>query len=461
MNDPQILKIPGDTMWNHLYKRILPVLWLIIFSSSAFTQAPMLIIDPDEYHICEGDVAHVWFYISGQGEFGISYVLDGDTTEWGASSNHFVLDFEEPGTYVVVAYRNITGWVYGVSDTFRIIEYEAPQVSFTGGGVNCSDGVLDPLIGHFSGNPDFSFIFEFNGERDTLDFGLSDVAFPTDTTFTLIALSLEDNNCQTTLEDTAYYMYIEVPEPLIYGEDEVCETESMEYRAGHIDYAVDWDISGAVYETDSTAEGYIARVTWTETGEQEVRLQYTEYEYNCATDWKTLPVSVYPMPETFAIDTAVCFQLDGDLALHFDVDPGDVLYWPELAASGSIMALQSTGFYHIIHTNRYNCVDTSRIRVVSSCVAQLYVPEAFTPGNRDGLNDRLEIFGFFTDLDFSIYSPSGILVFRTTEDPLMFWDGTYGPYRKEMPAGSYYWTAVYAEGDGEPHKKSGVVTLIR
>jgi gliding motility-associated-like protein len=334
-------------------------------------------------------------------------------------------------------------------------------VSFTGGGINCSGGVPDPLIGHFSGDPDFSFIYLFNGEQDTLDFGLYDVAFPSDTTFTLVGLSLEDNNCRTPLEDTAYYVYIEVPEPVIYGETEVCETESLIYRAGHADYAVNWDISGARYETDSTEEGHFARVTWTDTGEQEVRLQYTEYEYGCTTNWSVFPVAVYPMPETFTMDTAVCFQQEGDLALHFDVDPDDVLFWPELSVYGSIMALDSTGYYHIIHTNSYNCVDTSYIRVVSSCVAQLYVPEAFTPGNNDGLNDRLEIFGFFTDLELKIYSPSGILIFETTEVPLRYWDGTYGPYRKEMPAGSYYWTAVFSEGDGEPIEKSGVVTLIR
>jgi gliding motility-associated-like protein len=89
--------------------------------------------------------------------------------------------------------------------------------------------------------------------------------------------------------------------------------------------------------------------------------------------------------------------------------------------------------------------------------ATLYVPDAFTP-NGDGTNDKLSVFGNFTDLRLSIYTLSGDLVYTMISQTYP-WDGTYND--KAMPNGTYIWEALFIGSDEKEYTRKGKVVIIR
>lgn len=434
---------------------------LLMGSEYICAQSPELTIEQDVYQICEGETAIVQFYIDGEPAVWIVYEFDGVSSgEIPSSSNSFRLRLSEPGMYIVTAYGNANSPGAEVPDTFYIYEFPAPEIDFTGGGINCSDGNLAPLVANFTGEPNFRLLFLFNGVLDSLETGLTELTFLPDQSFTIEALSLEDNNCKRDVDETGNYILIEIPDPEIQGSSLVCAGETEIYYANETNYLVTWDIPlGGEYEEDSDEDGSFVTVHWMESGEYPVFLRYTEYEYACETEWEVLSVSILEMPEVSDIDTSICFELESALIIHLDTDSEDEVYWPELNITATNISLFDVGVYNHIHTNDANCSDTGYVRLISSCVPELHVPEAFTPNNGDALNDELVIYGLFDDLDFTIYSPSGIVLFHTNEEDLEYWDGTYK--RKDLPAGSYYWAAFFSEGSSNRIEKTGVVTIIR
>jgi gliding motility-associated-like protein len=134
-----------------------------------------------------------------------------------------------------------------------------------------------------------------------------------------------------------------------------------------------------------------------------------------------------------------------------------MVYWPSLDHSGPSISVSEEGNYTYILTNAHGCSDTSSLVIINNCAPTFYVPEAFTP-NGDNINDYLIVFGFYNSLDFSVYSPSGILLFRSINEEVR-WDGTIGGI--QVPEGSYYWYASFSDTHGTYYNKSGVITLIR
>jgi trimeric autotransporter adhesin len=104
-----------------------------------------------------------------------------------------------------------------------------------------------------------------------------------------------------------------------------------------------------------------------------------------------------------------------------------------------------------------NPASISDIQVADTVSATLYVPDAFTP-NGDGINDKLSVFGNFTDLRLSIYTLSGDLVFTMLSQAFP-WDGNY--IDKAMPNGTYLWEAIFIGSDEKEYTKRGKVVLIR
>ena len=87
----------------------------------------------------------------------------------------------------------------------------------------------------------------------------------------------------------------------------------------------------------------------------------------------------------------------------------------------------------------------------------LTIPNTFTPGGVDGLNDTwgMPELRFFEGTRISVYDRWGDLLFYT-ENPDLRWDGTHEG--KEMPVGVYFWMIQVRE-TGETRR--GVLNLIR
>lgn len=111
-----------------------------------------------------------------------------------------------------------------------------------------------------------------------------------------------------------------------------------------------------------------------------------------------------------------------------------------------------------------NCVDDTTIIVVIKPDVVLYVPNAFTPGNGDGLNDLFQIFLPPTGVDYStfklsIYDRWGEVIYKTT-DVTQFWNGrknNTGPILKQEV---YVWKIEFQDELKKPYEKMGHVSLL-
>jgi gliding motility-associated-like protein len=89
----------------------------------------------------------------------------------------------------------------------------------------------------------------------------------------------------------------------------------------------------------------------------------------------------------------------------------------------------------------------------------VFVPNAFTPSNGDGLNDVLNVIGgAVKTFDISIYNRWGELIFEA--DRMDFnWDATY--QGQDVPAGVYVYTLEFTDYADNIYRKSGTVHVIR
>jgi|GEM_PF-1724958 len=107
------------------------------------------------------------------------------------------------------------------------------------------------------------------------------------------------------------------------------------------------------------------------------------------------------------------------------------------------------------------CQDTQCITVKNFFEVELDIPNVFTPGNADGVNDVFKIKSKSVEYwDLTIYNRWGEKMFWT-DDPENHWDGTNMNTGKPAPGGTYYYVLNY-QLRGEPRKDiSGTVTLFR
>ena len=86
----------------------------------------------------------------------------------------------------------------------------------------------------------------------------------------------------------------------------------------------------------------------------------------------------------------------------------------------------------------------------------VFIPNWFSP-NGNGEQDTWKIRGFeYEELRVSVFNVYGQLLYISSSDDYIPWDGTYNG--KEMPAGDYYYV-IEAYGTGDNY--SGYVTILR
>ncbi|MEM1321330.1 MAG: gliding motility-associated C-terminal domain-containing protein, partial [Bacteroidota bacterium] len=123
--------------------------------------------------------------------------------------------------------------------------------------------------------------------------------------------------------------------------------------------------------------------------------------------------------------------------------------------------------YEIRVRDLKGCEDAAQIQLRLTKKRDVYIPNAFTPGDDDGLNDEFMIFANLETISrvnsFQVFDRWGELVFEDANfqpnDPTHSWDGTL---RGEPmnPAVFVYWAEIEFI-DGEVRLYKGDVTLIR
>jgi gliding motility-associated-like protein len=120
----------------------------------------------------------------------------------------------------------------------------------------------------------------------------------------------------------------------------------------------------------------------------------------------------------------------------------------------------------LVVTNAFGCADTAistPVQVISA--NNFWIPNSFTPGNRDGVNDVWEMQGIPEPYQFSVFDRWGNRVYYSA-DYQNNWDGTYNG--QPLPLGAYTYLIEYryinpnatvANPEGAPRSIQGVMII--
>jgi gliding motility-associated-like protein len=128
-------------------------------------------------------------------------------------------------------------------------------------------------------------------------------------------------------------------------------------------------------------------------------------------------------------------------------------------AKDPVAKLDRDMLYTVLAQNAFGCSATDDIKIKVYEGPEIYVPNAFTPGD-DGLNDVLipAVIGMKAFHYFSVFNRYGQMVY-TTATTGVGWDGTFKSARQ--PVGTYTWMAEAIDYRGNIIQRSGTVILIR
>jgi gliding motility-associated-like protein len=120
------------------------------------------------------------------------------------------------------------------------------------------------------------------------------------------------------------------------------------------------------------------------------------------------------------------------------------------------------GDYNVTQTitNNYACSNTSSILIRVLPEFRFWIPNAFTPGNKDNLNDVFKpiVIGV-EDYTFLIFNRWGQLIFKT-DDPVAGWNGTFK--NQACTDDVYIWKCEFLNiVSDERESRVGHVTLVR
>ncbi len=184
-------------------------------------------------------------------------------------------------------------------------------------------------------------------------------------------------------------------------------------------------------------------------------------------DTLQFPITVYPQPIAgFFVDPMVTTILEPDIdiidnsqgAMFWEYDYGD---FTSGNSPSSTHEYFEPGTYEIMQivTNNFGCSDTAYQSVTIEEVATVYVPNAFSPGGKDGRNDIFYVQGTGIEkFKLYIFDRWGELLF-TSEDMTIGWDGTYKGL--DVKPDVYVWRVVCEFITGELGDYYGHVTVVR
>jgi gliding motility-associated-like protein len=420
---------------------------------------PELIILEEEYMSCSEQMTELKIVVTGTPPVSITYLYNDEPGNANSSTDTILLPLTDIGIFVITGFRDCCSDYIPASDTILIERYDSLSVSFTGGGYQCDAAQFSPLVVNFEGTPPFILSCFVNNVAETIfsDTYTQIISYPYD--FELITREVSDLNCTSEYIDTLYVINGDIPAPEIIGDTIACLNSVSVFSVDNDMYYASWSIPGiSVYYFDATSNGSFIQVTWSEPGIYEIIVKLLNTQSGCESPETQINVAVFESPVVRErIDTISCMSEGSSFEISFPTLEGETVYWPSLDYGGATLNFTEPGSYDYILTNESGCTDTGILILTDNCAPEIYVPTAFTP-NGDGLNDQLTIFGIFSELDFSVYTPSGILLFRNSGNA-DYWDGTSDG--KDVPEGSYYWHAIFNDRNNVQRSKNGLVTIIR
>lgn len=251
------------------------------------------------------------------------------------------------------------------------------------------------------------------------------------------------------------------PVAIAGGPDTICPGKSVQLQ-GSGGGLYQW--SPATYLSDSTvANPMVLQPASTVS----YHLTVTGANGCSSVDTAVTTVVVSAPPKVFAgNDTAVVIgqplqlnavDVDGSGFTSYAWSPAEGLSNPDIADPTTVVSGNIT--YTVVATTTLGCMATGSVKVSAVTIADIIVPNAFTPNN-DGHNDILKVnaWGIQSLKYFRVYNRYGQAVFSSSSAN-DGWDGSVGG--QQAPSGAYVWAAAGVDFNGRAVERRGTVILIR
>jgi len=220
---------------------------------------------------------------------------------------------------------------------------------------------------------------------------------------------------------------------------------------------------------------HVQQVCFPTTGSYDVSLVLTDLVAGCThTIIEKNYITVYPAPIAgFGWDAVATDDgAQSDVQFNDQAQGIDLQSWSwNFGDGGNLSAVQnpqhayqSAGTYEVTQqvTNAYGCISTARGTLEIKDAFTLYIPNAFTPGKGDGLNDVFNVAGAGFDpeqFEMLIFDRWGELIFKTTNSR-QGWDGR-AKGRELAEQGVYVYKITVKDGTRHLLREyTGHVTLL-
>ncbi|MFN4234248.1 MAG: PKD domain-containing protein [Bacteroidia bacterium] len=205
--------------------------------------------------------------------------------------------------------------------------------------------------------------------------------------------------------------------------------------------------------------------TYKEEGIFSVSLLVTDVN-GCKNKLENYPISVFPLPKADFLYTPQPVNVLDQYTQFVDTSSADVItWWWDFGGLGydsiqhPYFKFEEAGEFAVkqVVMNGYGCYDSiTRIIEVNDNLS-LWIPNSFTPGNKDGLNDYFMPMGlsmYNGNFELRIFNRWGEEIFKTNtiENP---WKGD------NCQSGVYTWRLDITDPQGKSIVKYGHVNLIR
>jgi gliding motility-associated-like protein len=149
--------------------------------------------------------------------------------------------------------------------------------------------------------------------------------------------------------------------------------------------------------------------------------------------------------------------------LSIKSEENDLIFnWDDFGRS-ELVEITKPGTYRVTVSNEH-CSSRFEKEIVEYCTGILFMPNAFSPGNKDGVNDvfKPEVNNRIEDYELRIYNRWGEMIF-ITNDVNEGWDGTINGKPCQVDVYVYKLNYSYNSEFGGKYVKEavGTVTLYR
>jgi len=425
--------------------------------TAAFTATPQA---------CTGDNVLLTYTGTGSAAATYNWVTAPGTVQAGTGQGPLTVTYATPGTHNILLTVTENGCV-SPTDTVPVTIHAIPTSTFNVAAGIC-EGQTTPLTYTGTGSAGATFDWNFGGVEVVSGTGMGPYVLGDANlgNFT-ITLQVTENNC---VSPVTSHNFIVLPSPTVdFSATPLigCNPLPVQFTnntPAQPGITYQWNFGNG---NTSTSENPLH--IYADAGTFTVTLIATN-GFGCAdTATKVAYVKVTPQPVAGFSVSPPKVTMDNP-TIHVTDNSQFAQTWSYTMGDGGAYGIPSpfhtytaSGDYWIVQTvsNSLGCADTATqlVQVIPS--TNVFVPNAFTPGNADGLNDTwTPIISYLTEYQLLVFDRWGSVVFETY-DVYEGWNGNYRNKDKAMKQDVYAYIIRFTELSGKTRTVSGHVTLVR